>query len=90
MSVLPQDDLGIAYEIGTLSKVVAPALRIGYLLGPDGPLMNAFVQKTTSFRMSPSVFLQEIGSYLLEYHMAEQLTAIKNCVSRQGSGRSRV
>jgi DNA-binding transcriptional MocR family regulator len=77
MSVLPEDDLGIAYEIGTLSKVVAPALRIGYLLGPDGPLMNALVQKTNDFGMSPSVFLQEMASYLLEYHMAEQLTAVR-------------
>ena len=32
-SVLPEDDLGIAYEIGTLSKILAPAMRIGLPAG---------------------------------------------------------
>ncbi len=72
-SALNYDEVGVAYEIGTLSKVLAPALRAGFLIGPPGQFMDAMVQKTSDVGFSAPLITQEMASYLLDHHIAAQL-----------------
>jgi DNA-binding transcriptional MocR family regulator len=68
--------MGIVYELGTLSKVLAPALRIGYMAGRDSPFLRAIIQKTSDTSFSAPLFCQDIAEYMLDHHMAGQISAV--------------
>ncbi len=75
-SGLLYDDPGLVYEIGTLSKILAPALRIGYMIGNDCPFLRAMIQKTSDVGFSAPLVTQEIASYLLDHHVQRQIDTV--------------
>lgn len=76
-SALCFDHLGLVYEVGTLSKIVAPALRIGFMIGPPGRLMDALVQHTCDVGFSAPLFAQEIASFLLDHQGEARLAEVQ-------------
>jgi 2-aminoadipate transaminase len=87
-SALLDDGEGIAFELGTLSKIFAPGLRIGYMIGPDTSLMRAMVQRVSDMGFSAPVMNQEIAGYLLDHHASEQIRSV-NAGYREKGRRTR-
>ncbi|MHC5057234.1 MAG: aminotransferase class I/II-fold pyridoxal phosphate-dependent enzyme [Planctomycetota bacterium] len=75
-SAIPHDDSGLVHEIGTLSKVLAPALRVGYMVGPPSGFMDAMVQRSSDVGFSAPLAMQEVASVMLDRHVEEQLDKV--------------
>lgn len=71
------DELGLVFEVGTLSKVLAPSLRLGFVLGPPGALLDALVQCTNDIGFSAPLINQEACAHLLDTVVDDHLRTVR-------------
>ncbi len=77
LSALLMEHGSLAVEIGTLSKILAPALRIGYVIARKSTLTQALTQRMSDIGFSAPLITQEIASVILEEHIDDQLYSVR-------------
>ncbi len=72
ISGLKHDQFQQVFEVGTLSKILAPALRIGYMICPDNEFAQVMTQRTSDIGFSAPLINQEIAGWLLQNYIHQQ------------------
>lgn len=70
-SPLLYDESGLAIEVGTLSKIIAPALRIGYAICKKSDLSTVLIQRMSDIGFSAPLINQEIAACFLQNYIHE-------------------
>ncbi|MCX8066158.1 MAG: aminotransferase class I/II-fold pyridoxal phosphate-dependent enzyme [Candidatus Hydrogenedentes bacterium] len=71
------DEADIVYEVGTFSKIMAPALRIGYIIGPKySPIVKALVQWNSDVGFSAPLVTQEISAEIIRKYGITQFDKV--------------
>lgn len=74
------------YEIGTLSKVFAPSLRIGFIIGPHkSNLLKALVQWNSDVGFSAPLITQEVSAELIRKYGKKQFKAVNDGYKEKGT-----
>ncbi len=81
-SALLYNERGNVFEVGTMSKLIAPALRIGYMISHDNEIRRQMIQRISDIGFSNSLINQEITSYLLDNYVDEHKETV-NAAYRQ-------
>jgi DNA-binding transcriptional MocR family regulator len=85
LSGLKFDTNELVLEIGTLSKILAPALRIGYMICTDNELAKIIIQRTSDVGFSAPLINQEIASWLIDNYILKQCGLVNSGYRKKAS-----
>ncbi|MCQ2607670.1 MAG: pyridoxal phosphate-dependent aminotransferase [Bacteroidales bacterium] len=77
------DEDGLVVELGTLSKIIAPALRIGYAISDDTDIMRALIQKTGDIGFSAPLINQEMSARFIDTYISNHALAVRDGYRRK-------
>lgn len=73
------------FEVGTLSKILAPALRIGYIIAPNHSFADVLNQRTSDIGFSASLINEEIAGWLLHHYIDIQKKTVNQGYQNKSS-----